>query len=138
MLLDLLALRPWWEQHEVRWVCVPAPDTLEVLSDAQVAWVDELFPSRPLEVLRGVRRARDELRRWDIDLVVSAGSGVAVPYFLAARLGRVPAWWLETLNITGRPGLAARLCARLAQRVLVQRSELLADHRRAVNVGELY
>jgi hypothetical protein len=37
-----------------------------------------------------------------------------------------------------RAGLAARLCARLAHQVVVQRPQLLQRHRRAVNVGELW
>jgi hypothetical protein len=46
--------------------------------------------------------------------------------------------WVETFNILDRAGLAARLCARLATHVVVQRPELLVRHRRAVNVGELW
>jgi hypothetical protein len=45
---------------------------------------------------------------------------------------------VETFNIVDRAGLAARLCARLASGVVVQRPHLLAQHRRAVNVGELW
>ena len=138
VLLDMMALRPWWDRYDVGWVSVAAPDTRELLSDQRVAWVSELSPSRPLEVLRAIRTARALLADWEIGLVISAGTGVAVPYFVAARLGGIPAWWVETLNVIGRPGLAARCCARLAQRVVVQHGHLLARHRRAINVGELY
>jgi UDP-N-acetylglucosamine:LPS N-acetylglucosamine transferase len=138
VLLDMMALRPWWDRHDVHWVSVAAPDTRELLAGQRVEWVGELSPSQPIDVVRGIRRARAVLAERDIELVISAGSGVAVPYFVAARLAGVPAWWVETLNVIGTPGLAARGCARLAQRVVVQHSHLLAHHRRAVNVGELY
>jgi hypothetical protein len=37
-----------------------------------------------------------------------------------------------------QPGIAARICTRLAGAVLVQRPELLTTRRNAVLVGELY
>ncbi len=36
VLLDLLALRPWWSRHQVSWVAVPGPDTREVLGGERV------------------------------------------------------------------------------------------------------
>lgn len=138
VLPDLLALRPWWSRYDASWVAVDAEDTRELLAGERVRWTAELSPSRPDKVLASVPAARAALRRNRVDLVVSAGSGVAVPWFLAARLAGVRAVWVETFNIVDRAGLAARLCARLAGEVVVQRPHLLARHRRAVNVGELW
>jgi len=138
VLPDLLALEPWWGRYESGWVAVDAPDTRELLAGRRVRWVPELRPGRPDRVLAAVPAARRALRRDRVDLVVSAGTGVAVPWFLAARTAGVRAVWVETFNIVDRAGLAARLCARLAGQVVVQRPELLRRHRRAVNVGELW
>jgi UDP-N-acetylglucosamine:LPS N-acetylglucosamine transferase len=138
VLPDLLALRPWWGRYDASWVAVDAPDTRELLAGERVRWASELSPSRPDRVLAAVPAARAGLTADGIDLVVSAGSGVAVPWFLAARMAGVQAVWVETFNIVDRPGLAARLCARLAGQVVVQRPHLLARHQRAVNVGELW
>jgi hypothetical protein len=71
-------------------------------------------------------------------VVISAGSGVAVGVFLAARALRVPALWLETLNLVGAPGRASRVCTWLAAAVLVQRPSLAPSRPRAVVLGELY
>ena len=98
----------------------------------------ELAAGRPDRVLAAVPAAWSQLRSARVDVVVSAGSGIAVPWFLAARTAGVRAVWVETFNIVDRTGLAARLCARLATQVVVQRPHLLARHRRAVNVGELW
>ena len=138
VLPDLLALRPWWGRYEAGWVAVDAPDTRELLAGERVRWTPELSPGRPDQVLAAVPAARAALRASGVDLVVSAGSGVAVPWFLAARTAGVRAVWVETFNIVDRAGLAARLCARLAAQVVVQRPHLLARHRRAVDVGELW
>ncbi len=138
VLPDLLALEPWWGRYDVRWVAVDAPDTRELLADHTVRWTDELAVRRPDRVLAAVPAARSQLRAARVDLVVSAGSGIAVPWFLAARTAGVRAVWVETFNIVDRTGLAARLCARLASQVVVQRPHLLERHRRAVYVGELW
>jgi hypothetical protein len=138
VLLDLLALRPWWSRHDVSWVAVPGPDTHEVLAGERVTWAEELTPRQPLALIRAVLVARAHLREHRIDLVVSAGTGVAVPYFVAARLSGVPAWWVETLNVLAGGGIAARVCARAGNLVLVQHSTMLADYPRALFVGELY
>jgi UDP-N-acetylglucosamine:LPS N-acetylglucosamine transferase len=138
VLPDLLALRPWWGRYDASWVAVDAPDTRELLAGERVRWTPELSPGRPDVVLAAVPAARATLRASRVDLVVSAGSGVAVPWFLAARTVGVRAVWVETFNIVDRAGLAARLCARLASQVVVQRPHLLGRHRRAVDVGELW
>jgi UDP-N-acetylglucosamine:LPS N-acetylglucosamine transferase len=138
VLLDLLALRPWWSQHSTSWVTVRAPDTIALLAGERVQWEREQSAHRPIGVLTAVVRALRILRRERPDLIISAGSGVAVGIFIAARLMRVPALWLETFNIVGAPGVASRMCGRLSAAILVQRPSLAASRPRAVLIGELY
>jgi len=138
VLLDLLALRPWWEARRTRWIAVPGPDTREALADADVTWRPDVPGFRPLALARATVDARRSLARDRPQVIISAGTGLAVAWFVAARSLRIPCLWVETLNMIGAPGRAARVCARLADRVLVQRPELLASRRRAVLVGELY
>jgi len=138
VLLDLLALRPWWCKHETSWVAVRAPDTETLLAGQRVHWAPEQSASRPLGVLKAVGRGLRILGRERPDLIVSAGTGVAVGVFVAARLRRIPAVWLETFNIVDSPGIASRLCGRLAAAVLVQRPSLVGVRPRAVLIGELY
>jgi len=118
VLLDLLALRPWWSRHGVSWIAVPAPDTTALLKDQRVHWEPEQSARRPLPMPAAVIRA--------------------VGVFIAARLVGIPALWLETFNIVDRPGIASRVCGKLAAAVLVQRPALLASWPRAVLLGELY
>lgn len=129
VLLDLLALRPWWRRHESSWVAVRAADTEVALAGLPVTW-----QAGPGWLLPATWRALRLLRRERPDVIVSAGRGLAVPYFLAGRLAGVRTIWLETLTRTGGPARVARL----AHVVLVQRSSRLGVHPRAVLVGELY
>jgi UDP-N-acetylglucosamine:LPS N-acetylglucosamine transferase len=138
VLLDLLGLRPWWSRREVHWAAVRAPDTEEAVDGMPCTWVREHLASRPLSLLRGAREAAGVLRAVRPDVVVSAGTGAAVPFFLMARVHGVPTFWISTLNLVMTPGLAARICARTATSVIVQRKSMLSAHPRAVLVGELY
>jgi UDP-N-acetylglucosamine:LPS N-acetylglucosamine transferase len=133
VLLDMLALRPWWQRHDASWVAAPASDTAVALHGLTVTWQPE--PTGWLQAVPATWYAWRTLGRIRPDLVVSAGRRLAVPYFAAARLRGVPTIWVETLTQTGPPTGGARLCARLARTVLVQRP---ARARAGVLVGELY
>lgn len=137
VLTDLLGMRPWWERLDRRWVAVSAADTRELLEGESVDWAEDVAPSQPHQMAVAVLAADRDLCRRPVDLVISAGTAVAVPYFLAARRHGVNSWWVETCNLVGAPGRAARVCAQLATRTLVQREDLLEDRHRSVVVGEL-
>jgi hypothetical protein len=138
VLLDLLALKPWWSRHDVSWVAVRGEDTDALLSGHRVHWEREQSASRPIGVLGAVLRSLRILRQERPDVIISAGTGVAVGVFLAARVLRIPALWLETFNIVDAAGSASRICGRLAAAVLVQRPSLVSTRPRAVLIGELY
>jgi hypothetical protein len=138
VLLDLLALKPWWSRHDVSWVAVRAEDTAALLTGQRVYWEQEQSAHRPIGVLGAVVRSLRMLRLERPDVIVSAGTGVAVGVFLAARVLRIPALWLETFNMVDTAGSASKLCCRLASAVLVQRPSLVGVRPRAVLIGELY
>jgi UDP-N-acetylglucosamine:LPS N-acetylglucosamine transferase len=138
VLLDLLALEPWWSRFDTTWAAVRAADTEDLLSTRQVHWIKERRIARPLGVFPGLIEAWRILCRVRPDVLVSAGSGCAVGFFLAAKLLGVPGLWVSTLNVVATPGWAERVCSSLAGAVLVQQESLLAAHARAVVVGQLY
>jgi hypothetical protein len=138
VLLDLLALAPWWRQHRPTWAVVRAMDTESALRNYDVCWIQECPAGQLSRLPAAFVRAIALLRRVRPEVVVSAGAGAAVPFFLAARLCRIPSVWISTLNVVDNPGRADRLCSRLASAVLVQRESLLRTHPRAIVIGELY
>jgi hypothetical protein len=137
VLLELVALRPWWSRHPAVWAAVPAADTEPLLRGQFVHWLPDLSLRNPLAVLPALIRARRILRAERPQLIVSAGTGPAVPFFVAAALAGIPTFWIATLNVTD-PGLSARICGRLASRVVVQRPVQRAADPGALVVGELY
>jgi hypothetical protein len=77
VLLDLLALRPWWSRQEAAWVCVRAPDTASLLAGERVHWAPEQSVRHPLRVAAATLRALAILRAERPQLIISAGTGVA-------------------------------------------------------------
>jgi UDP-N-acetylglucosamine:LPS N-acetylglucosamine transferase len=138
VMLDLLGLQPWWGERPCVWWAVDAPDTRDRLQGMEIRWIPEQRAADPVGLLRATVAAWKRLHRMRPEVVVSAGTGVAVPVFVAARLLGVTCYWVETLNVIGRPGLAARWCGALSSAVIVQHPELVERHRRAIYVGELY
>jgi hypothetical protein len=138
VLLELLALRRWWSRHDVSWAVVPGVDTRSLLGDARVYWLRDVSVAHPGSLASGLRQAWSILRQERPDVLVSAGTGPALPFFLLARMMGIPGLWVLTQNILRNPGVSGRLGGRLASRVLVQRPEALAIFRNAVLLGELY
>lgn len=137
VLLDLVALRPWFDRHEVVWVAAPAVDTVDALRHEDVRWMSD--PPRSVRAIpRAVVAAWRVLREEQPDVVVSAGTALGLAFFLAARVRRVPSIWVDTLNVVDRVGRVAWVCGRLASATLVQRDALVPRRPRAVCVGELY
>ncbi len=134
VLLDLLALRPWWQLHETRWAAVRAADTSVALDGQTVHWQPTLAPRARLAVPAATLRALRLLRHTRTELVVSSGGGAVLPFFLAACLLGIPTVWVEPLTVGGPPGW----CARTASAVVVQNPALLTTRPGAVLIGELY
>ncbi|WP_203817433.1 hypothetical protein [Paractinoplanes ferrugineus] len=86
VLLDTLALRPWWQHQETSWVAVRAADTEIALHGLPVTWLPDP-PTWP-HLVTATWRAFRLLGRRRPDLIVSAGRRLTVPFFLAARLRR--------------------------------------------------
>ena len=138
VLLDLLALRTWWSRYNTVWAVVRAADTESALEGQRVRWIREVSIRRPSGLATGLLQARRILRDERPDLIVSAGSGAAIGFFLLARMRGIPTFWLSTYNVVRSPGISARICARLASRILLQRAATLDAHPDGVVIGELY
>jgi hypothetical protein len=138
VLLDLLALEPWWSRHRTVWAVIRAADTASVLAGQRVYWIWETSVRRPLGIVAGFVQAWRILRGERPELVVSAGSGPAVSFFFAARVLGIPTFWVSTLNVLTTPGISAKICARLSSRVLLQRRSMLGAHPNGLVIGQLY
>lgn len=134
-LAQLTALTPWSAAHERHWVCFDTPDAVSILADEQVTWAHHPTTRHVPNLLRNLVLAWRVLRRERPDVVISTGAGVAVPFFVLARLTRVPTVYLEVYDRLDTPTLTGRLCRPFATRMLVQWEEQRALYRDAEVVG---
>jgi UDP-N-acetylglucosamine:LPS N-acetylglucosamine transferase len=134
-LAHLLALRPWWGEHERVWVTAKQDDTLLALAEERVHWCHWPTTRNLPNAARNFGLAARLLAEERPDVVVSDGAGVAVPFFLQARRRSVTTAYLECFDRIDTPSLTARLCYPFSDVFCVQWDEQLRAFPEAVNIG---
>lgn len=136
-LAQLMRLEPWWRHHERIWVSFDKPDATSLLADEDVVWAHHPTTRNVPNLLRNLALAVTVVRRRRPDLVVSTGAGVAFPFFLMARLLRIPTVYVEVFDRIDSPTLTGRLCRPFTTRFCVQWPEQQALYRNSIVIGPL-
>lgn len=136
-LAQLLALRDWWSPREHVWVCPDTPDVVDRLAGERVIRSFSPTTRNVANLIRNVGLAVEVLRRERPALVVSAGAGVAVPFFAVAWMLRIPTVFIEVYDRVDTPTLTGRLCGPFTTRRIVQWKSQLAFYPDARLVGPL-
>lgn len=137
-LSQLLQLRSWWTHHERQWVTFDLPDARSKLEGEILIPAHHPTTRNIRNLLRNVPLAHKVVRDFRPDVIVSNGAGVAVPFFLVARLFGIPTVYLEVYDRIDSRTMTGRLCAPLASLFLVQWPEQQALYPSSVLVGPLY
>ena len=136
-LAQLLALRDWWSPREHIWVCPDTPDVQDRLAGERVIRSYSPTTRNVPNLMRNVGLAVEVLRRERPSLVVSAGAGVAVPFFAVAWMLRIPTVFIEVYDRVDTPTMSGRLCGPFTTRRIVQWKSQLAFYPDARLVGPL-
>ena len=117
------------------WVTFRKPDALFHLADERVLFA--YFPTNRnlLNLARNFFVAARVLALYRPRVIVSAGAGVAIPFFVLGRLCRSRLIFLEVFDRIDSPTITGRLCHVLAHRFLVQWPEQQAFYPKAELVG---
>ena len=136
-LAQLMALEPWWRNHDRTWVSFDKPDARSLLADESVIWAH--FPTtRNLPNLaRNLVLAARRVPRIRPAVVISTGAGVALPFFLVARVLRIPTVFVEVFDRIDSPTLTGRLCRPLTTRFCVQWAAQQSLYRGSIVIGPL-
>ena len=134
-LTQLMQLRPWWEQHERRWVTFETEDAVSKLRDEQVVWAHHPTTRNLPNLARNGRLAWQTLADFRPDVVLSTGAGVAVPFFWLHRLFRAATVYLEVFDRIDSRTLTGRLCQPVSDLFMVQWPEQKLLYRSSVLVG---
>ncbi len=136
-LAQLLALRPWWKERPRHWVTFRTTDAVSQLDGESVTWAHFPTTRNARNTLRNMRLAVRDVRALKPILVASTGAGVALPYFVVAKLAGVPTVYIEVYDRIDSRTLTARLCRPLTDVFCVQWPEQLQMYPGAVVIGHL-
>ena len=136
-LAQLLRLSPWWKNHERSWVTFRKPDAVSLLAGERVHWAFHPTTRHVVNLVRNTGLAWRVLRAERPDVVVSNGAGVAVPFFIFARLMRRTTVYIEVYDRIDSPTLTARICRPFTDLFCVQWPEQQQFYRGSIMVGRL-
>lgn len=134
-LAQLHRLAPWWREHERSWVTFRTPDAVSVLAGERVDWAFHPTTRSARNLMRNTRLAWQVIRRERPDVVISNGAGVAVPFFVLARLLRLSTVYVEVYDRIDSATLTARLCRPFTDLFCVQWAEQQRFYKGSVVVG---
>jgi UDP-N-acetylglucosamine:LPS N-acetylglucosamine transferase len=136
-LAQLLALRPWWAARERTWVTFGTEDARSQLEAEHAFWAHHPTTRNVRNLFRNLALAVRVMRRERPDVVVSTGAAVAFPFFLVAKLTRVPTVYIEVYDRLDSPTLTGRLCRPITDLFCVQWEEQTRFYPRAEVIGSL-
>jgi beta-1,4-N-acetylglucosaminyltransferase len=137
-LAQLYRLRGWWEDHERLWVTFDTPDATSLLATERVNWAHHPTTRNLRNAVRNLALAWRFLRRERPDVVVSDGAGVAVPFFVAARILGIKTVYVEVYDRIDTRTMAGKLCYPLSDLFCVQWEEQQRLYPRARLIGTLF
>lgn len=136
-LAQMLSLRAWWTTRQRVWIAPATEDVADRLVGERVITSHSPTTRNVGNLLRNIVLAWQVVRRERPDVVVSAGAGVAVPFFVIAWLMGIPTIFVEVYDRFDSPTLTGRLCGPFATRRIVQWDTQLDVYPDAVVVGPL-
>jgi UDP-N-acetylglucosamine:LPS N-acetylglucosamine transferase len=137
-LIQLHQLKPWWSKHERKWVTFDLPDSRSLLAGEDVGWAHFPTTRNLRNTVRNLVLAARMVPRFRPDVVVSDGAGVAFPFFIVARIMRVPTVYLEVYDRIDSPTLTGKLCRPFTSLFVVQWDEQRKFYPGARVIGGLF
>ena len=113
-------LESWWRQHQRWWVTFDKDDARHHLAGEQVIHAYHPVTRNIVNLVRNFVLTLSVLRRCRPDVVVSNGAGVAVPFFLLARLFGAGTVYIEVYDRVDSRPLTSRIVRPLSDLFLVQ------------------
>ena len=112
-----------WQNYERVWVSFKQPDVESALAEEKVYWAYYPTTRNVKNAIRNLFLAFKIFPRERPDVVVSAGAGVAVPFFVAAKLFRAKTLYIECYDRPTLPTMTGKMLYVLADDFNVQSDE---------------
>lgn len=122
-LKHLTATSAAWQDYDRVWVSFKQPDVESSLADEKTYWAYYPTTRNIKNAIRNLFLAFHIFPKEHPDAVVSAGAGVAVPFFVAARLFGVKTLYIECFDRPTLPTMTGKILYTFADRMIVQSEE---------------
>lgn len=136
-LAQCLRLAPWTDRHERRWVTFDTLSVRSALEGEEAVWAHYPTTRHAGNLVKNTWLALQFLRRERIDVIVSTGAGVAVPFFWLSRLFGIVTVYIEVYDRIDSATLTGRMVQRVTDLLLVQWPEQLEVYPEGTLVGKL-
>ena len=136
-LLQLHRLDTWWCKHQRLWVTFDTADAVSMLAGEEAVWAYRPTTRNLPNLARNTLLAWRVLRKFRPTVVVSTGAGVAVPFFVLARLLRIKTVYVEVYDRIDLPTLTGRLCYPFSDLFLLQWEEQRRFYPKGQLIGRL-
>jgi UDP-N-acetylglucosamine:LPS N-acetylglucosamine transferase len=113
------------------------PDATSLLAEETAIWAYHPTTRNVLNLFRNLRLAVRTIRDYRPAVVISSGAGVAVPFFVIARLMRCKTVYVEVYDRIDLPTLTGRLCYPLSNLFVLQWDEQKRFYPRGEVIGRL-
>jgi UDP-N-acetylglucosamine:LPS N-acetylglucosamine transferase len=136
-LAQLMPLQPWWSRYRRTWVTFDKVDAISILRDEKVIWAHHPTTRNLYNLARNLSLAIRTIHKDRPDIVISSGAGVSFPFFLVAKVYRIPTCYVEVYDSIDNRTLSGRLCRPISDLFLVQWEEQLALYPGSKLIGHL-
>lgn len=124
-IFEMFCLRKFWENKDRFWVSFETADAKYLLKDEkEVYWAAHPTVRSIPNLLRNLVLAQRVLRRNRPDLIITTGSGVAVPFLWLAKPLGIPTIFVESITRITELSLTARMVKPVVTKMLVQWPEM--------------
>lgn len=137
-LLLLHQLEAWWRRYPHVWVTFDTADGRSLLRDERVTWAHHPTTRNVKNLVRNLLVAWRVLRSVRPEVVVSTGAGVAVPFFLVAKMLGIRTVFIEALERIESRSLSGRICYPLSDVFVLQWEAQRRLYPRGHVIGSLY
>lgn len=118
--MQMLALRPAWDDLSRLWVTLPAADTKALLDTENTIFAHGPTNRSIRNLWRNLLLALRLMRHSRPDVILSTGAGLAVPFFLVGKLFGARLVYVESMTRIHGPSLSGRLIYPFSDRFFVQ------------------
>ena len=136
-LFQLYLLKPWWEKYSRIWVTFKKADALSMLEGEKIYWAYYPTTRNLWNFLRNTILAIKVLFKEKPEVIVSTGSGVAVPFFWLGKLFGAKTVYLEVYDRIFSPTLTGKLVYPVTDLFVLQWEEQRRFYPKGIYIGGL-